>query len=99
MKILSIDIQIKKAHQNPKEFCDEFLLFKSNFKNYVIRKINKKTELWAFGVEDTDEVYFLGHEEKGRIILSDKFRTYPWDVQKGAGRLCRIYLHNDDREL
>ncbi len=90
---------IRKEHQNPDVFTEEEVVFKHNFRRYYIRKINRAVEFWARDEKDERLNFYLGKVIGEKIVLSKAFYTHPYDVQKGGGRLARIYLHNDHREL
>lgn len=74
-------------------------MFKHNFKRYFIRYPDNGTEFWAYSETNESDFHYLGKLSNNQIHMANNFRTLPWDVQKGAGRLFRIFLHNDWREL
>lgn len=89
----------RKEYQNPSVFSEEEFILKHNFKRYYARTIKGDVEFWAFSEHDEKEKFYLGKLINNSIMLALAYRTYPYDVQKGTGRLCRAYLHNDWREL
>lgn len=87
----------KKEHYDKNIFSEQDFAFKYSFKRYYIRRINGVIEFWARDERDEKLDFYLGRLVGEKVILSKAFHTHPWDVQKGGGRLIRIYMSGDDR--
>lgn len=87
----------KREHGDEYEFTDEDFVFKHDFKRYYVRKVRGAVEFWARSCLTENISYFIGNVINDKVVLSRAFYTLPYEVQRAAGRLIRIYLHNDDR--